>query len=227
MISTPQSLRPLAIRQDAEASRALQLGTFWQELCLGTWLFRDTFATEQRAFALVQRSTESPPPPVDARKLQLLESVLLGSSPKVIAMERRRSLSSVTMGMQDCLRRMGVSSRTSQAPVLLTMAARALHRPESAPQFGRVSELEVEGVAYSVISVLRPDLQFPVPLSLAEAAVVRRLVEGDSYAEISGARATSTRTVANQLATAFRKLGVSGRRATIERLIQFSAQQGC
>lgn len=225
MISTTHALRPIAIQQDAEASRILRLGSFWQELCLGTWLFRDTFSTETRAFAILQRSPQNPPLPLDQRKLRLLESVLLGTPPKVVAMDNQRSLSAVTMAVQDCLRSTGVNTRASHASVLLTMAARALHRPESAPQLGRVSELEVAGVGYSVVSALRPDLQFPVALSLAEAAVVRSLVAGDSYAQISGARATSRRTVANQLATAFRKLGVSGRRATIQRLIQHSAQQ--
>jgi DNA-binding CsgD family transcriptional regulator len=226
MISTPQTLRQPAIRQDVEASRPLPLGRFWDELCRGTWLFRDTFSTEERCFALLQSASESPPLPLNPRQLHRMESVLLGTPPKVVAMDSGRSLSSITMGMQDCLRRMGLNSRSTQASVLLTMAARARHRPEAAPQLGRESLLEVNGAVYRVVSALRPDLQFPVPLSLAEAAVVRRLVAGDSYAEISGRRATSPRTVANQLATAFRKLGVSGRRAALGRLIQHSAQQG-
>lgn len=226
MISTPQKLRPLAIRQDVEASRPLPLGKFWQELCRGTWLFCDTFSTEERCYALLRPTTDRPALPLNPRQLQRMESVLLGTPPKVVAMESGRSLSSVTMGMQECLRRMGLNNRSAQASVLLTMAARALHRPEAAPQLGRESEVQVDGVAYRVVSALRPDLQFPVPLSLAEAAVVRSLVAGDSYAEISGQRATSPRTVANQLATAFRKLGVSGRRAALARLIQHSAQQG-
>lgn len=226
MISTPLPLRSLAIRQDVEVSRPLPLARFWQELRGGMWLFRDTFSTEERCFALLQPSADNGSPPLNPRQLQRMESVLLGTPPKVVAMESGRSLSSITMGMQECLRRMGLSNRSGHASVLLTMAARALHRPEAAPQLGRESELEVDGVRYRVVSALRPDLKFPVPLSLAEAAVVRSLVAGDSYAEISGQRATSPRTVANQLATAFRKLGVSGRRAALGRLIQHSAQQG-
>ena len=122
---------------------------------------------------------------------------------------------------------MGLECKASQASVLLPMAATALLRRELANQQGRFSALEVEEDEYAVVvSALRPDLQFPVELSLAEAAVVRSLVDGHSHAQISGARARSRRTVANQLATAFRKLGVSGRRATIERLILHSAQVG-
>jgi DNA-binding NarL/FixJ family response regulator len=45
------------------------------------------------------------------------------------------------------------------------------------------------------------------------------LLEGSSHAQISSERGTSARTVANQLATAFRKLGVSGRGQLVDRLI--------
>jgi DNA-binding CsgD family transcriptional regulator len=75
------------------------------------------------------------------------------------------------------------------------------------------------------VSVLRPDLSFPVPLSRAEAAVVRELVAGRSHAQISDSRATSPRTVANQLATVFKKFGVSGRGAIVHQLIQHSLER--
>lgn len=224
MSCTLQELRKLAIQRDSEETRPYYLGEFWQQLCRGAWIFQATFSTEQRHFA-VMRATPPLARPLDARKLQLLESVLLGKSPKVVAIESRRCLSSITTSMHDCMRSMGLSGRFSQSSVLLTLAARALYRPDSAPTLGRISELELEGEAFTVVSAQRPDLHLPVRLSLAEAEVLRRLVAGDSHAQISDARATSPRTVANQLATAFRKLGVSGRRATLERLIQHSALQ--
>jgi len=217
-----QALRQLAVQRDNEASQPFFLGEFWQRLCRGAWTFHDTFSTADRHFALV-RSLAAPPRPLDARKLQLLESVLLGKSPKAVAYDSQRCLSSITTSMQDCVRSMGLTGRFSQASVLLTMAAHALHRPDSAPKLARVSELRIDGEVFEVVSALRPDRHLPVRLSLAETEVLRRLVAGDSHAEISDARATSPRTVANQLATAFRKLGVSGRRATLERLIQHSA----
>jgi DNA-binding CsgD family transcriptional regulator len=224
MTCTPQALRQLAVQRDSEAAGPFRLGELWQRLCHGAWIFHDTFSTDERHFALV-RGCLGAPRPLDMRKLQMLESVLLGKSPKVVAFDSQRCLSSITTSMQDCVRSMGLTGRFSQAPVLLTMAARALHRPESAPKLARLSDLRIDGELFEVVSARRPDLHLPVRLSLAETAVLRRLVAGDSHAEISDARATSPRTVANQLATAFRKLGVSGRRATLERLIQHSAQQ--
>jgi len=60
-------------------------------------------------------------------------------------------------------------------------------------------------------------------LSAAERQVLRLVLEGRSNAEIGSARATSQRTVANQVASIFRKLGVASRRelcVRIERLRQ-------
>jgi DNA-binding NarL/FixJ family response regulator len=224
MISTQYERRPLAIERDAKTAVVFELRILWEHLCNGTWVFSDTFSTPERCYAVLR--SPSAPRPLHPRKLKLLETLLLGTPAKVVAFENRRSLSSVTTATQDCLRAMGLDCRASHASVLLTMAATALLRNELANQQGRFSRLEVEQEEYAVISAVRPDLQFPVELSLAEAAVLRSLVDGNSHAQISGERARSRRTVANQLATAFRKLGVSGRRATLERLIQHSAQVG-
>ncbi len=224
MVSIQHALRPVVIRRDAEAGSVFELRILWEQLRRGAWVFCDTFSTPERCYAVLRSMRD--PRPLHPRKLKLLEAILLGTPAKVVALDNCRSLSCVTTASQDCLKAMGLECKASQASVLLPMAATALLRRELANQQGRFSALEVEEDEYAVVSALRPDLQFPVELSLAEAAVVRSLVDGHSHAQISGARARSRRTVANQLATAFRKLGVSGRRATIERLILHSAQVG-
>jgi DNA-binding CsgD family transcriptional regulator len=55
-------------------------------------------------------------------------------------------------------------------------------------------------------------------LSAGESAVVALAARGRSNAEIARARNISPRTVANQLAASYRKLGVSGRRELRARL---------
>jgi len=59
-----------------------------------------------------------------------------------------------------------------------------------------------------VIGVAAHDLS---PLSRAERDVVARVLRGESNAAVAKARSVSTRTIANQLASAYRKLGVSSR----------------
>jgi len=224
MISTSHALRELVVRRDAEAAVTFELRTLWEQLRAGAWVFTDTFSTSQRCYGVLR--TPHHPTALSSRKLAVLERMLLGTPAKVVAFESRRSLSSITAAMQDSIRAMGLDCRTSHASVLLSMAATAQLRRELANQRGRLSQLRIDDEDYTLVSACRPDLQFPVELSLAEAAVLRSLIAGSSHAEISGERARSPRTVANQLATAFRKLGVSGRRATIGRLIEHSAQLG-
>jgi len=223
MKTSDSRFRQLAISIDSKGSEPFQLGKLWQALSRGVWQFRDVCATNERYIALLEAPAD--PRPLNQRKLRIFEQILLGTPPKVVAIDSGISLSSVTAATQDSLHAMGLPNRALHASVILTMAARALHQPESAPQLGRSTHWEVEGQSFLVVSAERPDLHFPVALSLAEAEVLRHLLEGASYAEISGARAVSRRTVANQLATAFRKLGVSGRRATIGRLIQHTGAQ--
>lgn len=216
------ALRQLAVRQDSECARLFDLGELWRQLCDGSWLVRDVFSTDERHVVLAQASRA--PRALERRKLAVLERLLMGVPPKVVAFEDQRSLSTITASAQTCLRDMGLQGNEARSAVVLAMAARSSVRPESAPLHGRLSEVVLEEQTYLVISAARPDLMLPKALSLAEAAVLRSLLAGHSYAQISGARATSPRTVANQLTTAFRKLGVSGRRETIEFLITASAR---
>src|SRR6478735_4113939 len=212
--------RLLAAERDAALSQSFDLSRLWLELCRGTWRFRDTFPTDNRYIALIEEPSVRFPQPLKACKLGVLKRVLLGEAPKAVAIELRMGLSSVAAAIQDCLLGMGIPGRLSQASVLLTMAACAAHRPQSSPTLGRLSRIEFNGEGFWVVSVVRPDLQFPVPLSEAEAAVVRELLAGRSHAQISNLRATSRRTVANQLAAVFRKLGVSARAAGAHRVIR-------
>jgi len=223
MKTSDSTFRHRAISVDTTASTPFQLGQLWQALSRGVWRFRDACATNERYLAVLEEPAD--PQPLHQKKLRLFEQILLGTPPKVVAIDSGISLSSVTAATQDSLHGMGLPNRAMHASVILTMAARALHQPETTPQLGRLTPWAVDGKNYLVLSVERPDLHFPVALSLAEAEVLRHLLAGASYAEISGARAVSPRTVANQLATAFRKLGVSGRRATIDRLIQHTRAQ--
>ncbi|MGA9522244.1 MAG: helix-turn-helix transcriptional regulator [Myxococcaceae bacterium] len=55
------------------------------------------------------------------------------------------------------------------------------------------------------------ELSLPSELSAAEAEVVRGALAGLSNLQIAAQRGTATRTVANQLASVFRKMGVQSR----------------
>ncbi len=218
-----------AASSDALQPQTFDLATLWHELCARRMRVRDTFSSAERHFAVVERVPVGKRSRAHTRNLEMLTRVLLGQAPKAVAQDMRVAISTLATGMQECLRSMGLPQRASSPPVLLMMAARAAECSDLAPTLGRLTRIKPDDDRYWLVSVERPDLTFPVPLSKAEAAVVRQLISGGTHAEISKRRATSPRTIANQLASAFKKLGVSGRISTVQRLIthRSSARVAC
>lgn len=77
----------------------------------------------------------------------------------------------------------------------------------------------VGSAEFAVTSEPAPVALAPV-LTAAEQDVVRRLLAGRSNAEIAKARRSSVRTVANQVASVFRKYGVNSRAELAARVAQ-------
>jgi DNA-binding CsgD family transcriptional regulator len=94
-------------------------------------------------------------------------------------------------------------------PALLVLAVHAL-RGRALSADVRVERMP--GAQQDVqLSSNRMEFYLRDQLSVSELAVVGLLIEGNSHAQIARRRRTSVRTVANQLASAYRKLQVSGR----------------
>jgi DNA-binding CsgD family transcriptional regulator len=70
---------------------------------------------------------------------------------------------------------------------------------------------KVEGNEYLILSYPVPRWNVPEVLSPAEELIARRLLAGESCAEIARSRGTAARTVANQIASIFAKLKVKSR----------------
>ncbi|HWA75918.1 MAG TPA: LuxR C-terminal-related transcriptional regulator [Polyangiaceae bacterium] len=208
--------RTEAVRHDAMRSEAFDLALLWPELCSGSRRVVDTFSTDERSYVVLEYTGARRR--IASRSLGMLERVLLGQSPKVVAADLSVSVATVAGAMRGALGAMGLVCRVSSLPILVVMAARA-HCLGEPFCVARVSTLAQNHQKVQVVSAPRPDLRLPARLSNAELSVVRRLLEGSSHAQISSERGTSARTVANQLATAFRKLGVSGRGQLVDRLI--------
>jgi DNA-binding CsgD family transcriptional regulator len=73
--------------------------------------------------------------------------------------------------------------------------------------------LQVGGEELVVFATPLPAERGPRTLTLAEREVVRLVAEGLSNQAVARRRGTTPRTVANQLASAYRKLGVGSRAA--------------
>lgn len=86
------------------------------------------------------------------------------------------------------------------------MSADDGHDGEEGP---RLATFTLDAQRFAVLSI---PLRHSLPeLTPAEREVVELVLEGCSNREIGTRRGTSARTVANQLATIYRKLGVSSR----------------
>lgn len=71
--------------------------------------------------------------------------------------------------------------------------------------------MELSGDELLVLIFPVPERQALQALTDAEREVVRRVLEGATTSAIAAARRTSPRTVANQLQSIFRKLGIASR----------------
>jgi DNA-binding CsgD family transcriptional regulator len=210
--------RSRAIEWDSSNGVAFELGELWNRLSCGSWRIRDVFSNADRLYAVVEQSDRAPRRR-GSRGAAMTEQVLLGQSAKSVAIERDVSDSAVALAIKVHLAMMGLRCRVRGVPHIVVMAARAARMPLGRNLRGRIALVpECARIAW-VVSVVCPDLSLLDALSTAERHVLLQLLDGKSYLEIAGARRTSTRTVANQVGTAFRKLGVSGHGQTLDRLM--------
>lgn len=199
----PRLLAP--VESTRSAFELVHLADIWRGLLAGEYQLTATHFTESRCLALLQRPSAWPTRRPSPGNVQVLERVLLGTSQKRVAIEIGRSISSVCAAASTGLRELGQPLQPSRVPVLLVLAVHAAHGYE------RFGGLASAGAGQSILSTERPDLAMSERLTPAERAVARLLVEGHRHAEIATLRQTSPRTIANQLGTIFRKVGVSGR----------------
>jgi DNA-binding CsgD family transcriptional regulator len=83
--------------------------------------------------------------------------------------------------------------------------------PFDAPEGLRAADVSVGGDRYVVISHPLPRGRTVRGLTAAESAVLALVLRGLSTEEIAKMRGTSSRTIANQLASIYRKHGVRSR----------------
>lgn len=78
--------------------------------------------------------------------------------------------------------------------------------------------VQIGGVELLVLSFSAAPATLPADLSAAEREVLRWLLQGDTNAQVAARRQTAVRTAANQVASIFRKIGVTSRAELAARL---------
>lgn len=187
-----------------QVNQSLALAELWHELCAGRIFISQTHCTLGRCYARMEtRRGEA----LETEQIRMLERVFSGESQKSLACDLRVSVATIAGRCNLSLGRMLRGHRVSRAPILLVMASLAAAGVELAD--ARVESRHDDGSW--VVSVEVPGTTFEGRISPSELAVALLSIEGSSHTDVARRRARSTRTVANQLASLFEKLRVSGR----------------
>jgi DNA-binding CsgD family transcriptional regulator len=186
-------------------SESTDLALLWQRLCNGSLFVSHTYCEAGRSFAVLEaRSDAAPARPSHVR---ILERVFEGESQKAMACELEVSIGTLAGYCNQGLRAFMAPRWVSRAPLVVVMAALAARGTSLAD--ARCDAIRDD--ASWVISVETPGETFRDRISSAELEVVRLSIQGEPHSSVARLRGTSVRTVANQLASAFGKLKVSGR----------------
>jgi len=205
LIGAVVSARPL--------DEAACLAALWEELVGGLCKVERTEFTQHACTVIVTRGPRRSAVEgarLSARDTEILERALLEGVRKSVAVDFGLCPSSIAEILRRCFVFMGLSCWPSRIPLLLVMAAYAKYAPH-AQRGAKLLLAQNQQFPRQSLSVARPDNDLAEWLSPAEYAVTRLLIEGKSYQEMAKLRDTSKRTVANQLASAFHRLGISGR----------------
>jgi DNA-binding CsgD family transcriptional regulator len=199
------------------AARSWQFAGLWEDVVQGKLeIQRSVFTRESASFLL--SPVEHPVLSVDhARNRRVFERFLLDTDQKVLAAEFRLAASSIASILRQYLAFIGLDCLASRVPPLLVMLAHAAAHPDKDLSRWNI-ELQAWGNALEV-RARRPELQLRNALTPAEQAVLGELMQGASYGQIARCRGSSTRTVANQVASIYRQVRVSGRAELIRRLV--------
>jgi DNA-binding CsgD family transcriptional regulator len=209
-------LRAKALQARSQES-SLSLHDAWQRLARGDWKIIDAFTDETTCYLLLIVPRETAPA-IGSLRLQILEHVLRGDRQKMLAIELGMPCSTIAAAAKQALACLGLTCLPSRVPLALAVVAQGSDGCRARLVAG-IARFHHEGREYHVVSIRRPDHGLTAMLPPAEADVLRARIEGHSHRNIADGRRKSPRTIANQLASASRRLGVSGRLEIIGKLV--------
>jgi DNA-binding CsgD family transcriptional regulator len=156
-------------------------------------------------------------PVLSQRRQTILSQGFAAHAQKVIGLEQGIAPSTVTGVMRQALSGLGLTCIPSRVPLPLSIAAGAGLEAADVPD-ARFAQRVVDGALHATLVLPDPKAWLEEHLSSSEALVTRLRLHGNSLEAIALLRGRSARTVANQLASAYRKLRVGGRSQLVMRL---------
>lgn len=220
MVDNPIDVQGLITRVSEEPDSGYPLYDVWQHLTHGRWQAVDAVCREATCYLIVRERWPARAP-VRQQRLQVLERMLHGYGQKILALDLGVACSTIAATAKQALACLGFDCLPSRVPLALVVVALA-SEDEARHQVGSVHAFIHEGALHRIIALERPDRHLARLLPPAEVEVMKARIEGLSHQVIARTRRTSQRTIANQLASASRRLGVSGRLEIIGHLSQRS-----
>jgi DNA-binding NarL/FixJ family response regulator len=200
----------------AMVTAPLDAVSLWRELRSGRTRIAALHLTEQ--FVVAKLSDPLEKPRASFRSWRVLECMLSGESQKCISFRMGLATSTVSLHARAALGALGIDCEPSRAPLFVFMlfnaAGGSMHF-----RGAHVAVLDEDGCTQRFACFPRPDRGLDDLLSPAEVEVARHRLMGATSALIALKRRTASRTVANQLAHTYRRLGVSGRVELICKLL--------
>ena len=200
------------------------------ELLKGRCSLLDQFDRDGRHYLVLRRNAPHTPDPraLTEREVQIIHYAAEGHTDRWIGARLGVRNSTVATHRTRAMLKLGIRSRAilSQLVRQTDSQANAKNRTLRAQPGGgiAVNALRVGSEDLAVLSFPCLSQQLPTALTNAERRVAVLLLEGLSNGEIAKVRGTSTRTVANQAAAVFRKIGVRRRAQLAERLLDAARQ---
>lgn len=179
----------------------------WQGLVDGRWSLVDHFEGSGRRYYVAMRN---PPNATLIRKLSEKERsvigyTLRGTSQKIGAYALGMAPSNYSRALRNGMSKLGIRT----VPALMELGER-LNSGEVDP---------IGGVEAPVAVVAADAPELPGSFTESEREVARLLLQGPSNREIASARGTTPRTIANQLASMYAKMGVNSREELVAHLL--------
>jgi DNA-binding NarL/FixJ family response regulator len=198
--------RARSITGRVDSDRAMES---WEALVHGRWSLVDRFDSDRPRFVVAIRNDPRFPDPrgLSLRERQVAEFVGLGRSAKEIAYLLGVPSASVENSTRRAQAKLGLGSRIELASFFSPHGIRT-----------RLAEIAVAGDALLIGATPLLDEARLTGLTEAERSVLGLLIAGSTNADIATRRATSSRTVANQVQAIFRKFGVRSRSELMARL---------
>jgi len=193
-------------RRDPEA--ALDL---WRGLVSGRWSLIHRGRGDGRSLVACRNEPCNPDPRrLSPREHAIVELAVTGAPNKQIAYALGLAPTTVATHLKRALRKLGVAHRVEL--VRLGMLAQ-----------GHAEQVSVDGAELGVVIAPGGGATAALPLTRAEHEVALLVAEGFTNAEVAVRRGRAERTVANQIARIFEKLGI-GARSELVRVLS-NAQQ--